>query len=334
LFEPLVLSDLYDGKTVRLVDGGVYDNQGIASLLEQDCSLMIVSDASGQMGTQDHPSASRVAVPLRSFSVSMARVRQAQYRELTSRRRAGLLKGFVFLHLTNGLKGAPLNWRESKEPLDIGEGWEPGQQETTVTPYGIPKDVQRRLSEIRTDLDSFTEVEAFALMTSGYRQAEFEARQLEGFPEAQPPQEGWRFLKVDPLLQTGAGYDELMRELRAGAMIGGKVWRLWPPLWLAGGLLALGAAITLLNAWWANYDTPVWSVGALGIALMLLLLVAAVPRLGVAVRFRQPVRDIGGRGILAAALAVGFRLHLWLFDPIYLKLGRLERLRKLRERAS
>src|SRR5215467_8724404 len=31
LFEPLVLPDLYKGKTVRLVDGGVYDNQGTAS---------------------------------------------------------------------------------------------------------------------------------------------------------------------------------------------------------------------------------------------------------------------------------------------------------------
>src|SRR5262249_16712377 len=49
LFEPLVLPDLYEGKTVRLADGGVYDNQGTASLLEQDCTFMIVSDASGQM---------------------------------------------------------------------------------------------------------------------------------------------------------------------------------------------------------------------------------------------------------------------------------------------
>ena len=41
--------------TVRLVDGGVHDNQGIASLLEQACSVMLVSDASGQMGTQEDP---------------------------------------------------------------------------------------------------------------------------------------------------------------------------------------------------------------------------------------------------------------------------------------
>jgi len=33
----------------------------------------------------------------------------------------------------------------------------------------IRKDVQERLAAIRTDLDSFTDQEAYALMTSGYR---------------------------------------------------------------------------------------------------------------------------------------------------------------------
>ena len=99
LFEPLVLPDLYDDKTVRLADGGVYDNQGVSSLLEQDCNVMIVSDASGQMAAQDHPSGGRLGVPLRSFSVSMARVRQSQYQELEARLRSGLLKGLMFLHL-------------------------------------------------------------------------------------------------------------------------------------------------------------------------------------------------------------------------------------------
>ena len=59
----------------------------------------VVSDASGQMAAQDHPSGGRLGVPLRSFSVSMARVRQSQYQELEARLRSGLLKGLMFLHL-------------------------------------------------------------------------------------------------------------------------------------------------------------------------------------------------------------------------------------------
>src|SRR5215217_5316804 len=49
LFEPFPLKDLYPSRVVRLVDGGVHDNQGIGALIEQDCNVLLVSDASGQM---------------------------------------------------------------------------------------------------------------------------------------------------------------------------------------------------------------------------------------------------------------------------------------------
>jgi predicted acylesterase/phospholipase RssA len=75
LFEPLSLDGLYPGLTVRLVDGGVHDNQGVAALLEEECSVVLVSDASGQMGTEDVPGAGALAVPLRSNSILMSRVR-------------------------------------------------------------------------------------------------------------------------------------------------------------------------------------------------------------------------------------------------------------------
>ena len=126
LFEPLTLTDHYEGKTVRLVDVGVYDNQGIASLLEQDCNAMIVSDASGQMQAQDQPSGSRLGGPLRSSSISQSRVRQAQYRELGARQRSGLSKGLMFLHLKKDLESDPVNWRECQDPFDPWTGPGPG----------------------------------------------------------------------------------------------------------------------------------------------------------------------------------------------------------------
>jgi hypothetical protein len=39
-----------------------------------------------------------------------------------------------------------------------------------MTSYGIPNNVQKALSKIRTDLDSFHDAEAYALMYSAYRQ--------------------------------------------------------------------------------------------------------------------------------------------------------------------
>lgn len=93
LFEPLPLEMLYPGKVVRLVDGGVHDNQGTAALLEQNCSLLIVSDASGQMNTDDDPTTGLLGVPLRANSILQSRVRVAQFRELQARRGAAARTG-------------------------------------------------------------------------------------------------------------------------------------------------------------------------------------------------------------------------------------------------
>src|SRR5205823_6970603 len=49
VFEPIVVDGLYPDHTVRLADGGVHDNQGLAGLIEQSCKVFLVSDASGQM---------------------------------------------------------------------------------------------------------------------------------------------------------------------------------------------------------------------------------------------------------------------------------------------
>src|SRR5262249_45815703 len=155
-------------------------------------------DASGQMETQDQPSGGRLGVPLRSFSVSMARVRQSQFQELAARRRSGLLKGLMFLHLKKDLDADPVDWREGPGPHAASDVAGPPARRGVLTRFGLQKPVQRLLSAIRTDLAPFPEVEAFALMTSGSRQAAFESRNLPGFPEAPPPPDGWRFLQIEP----------------------------------------------------------------------------------------------------------------------------------------
>src|SRR5262249_8921134 len=137
LFDPILMPDLFDGKAVRLVDGGVYDNQGTASLLEQDCNLLLMSAASGQMEAPNDPGGSRVSVPLRSFSVSMSRVRQAQYRELAARRRAGLLKGLLFLHMRKDLDADPLDWRECQDPFEASDEARPAARRGVLTSYGM-----------------------------------------------------------------------------------------------------------------------------------------------------------------------------------------------------
>ncbi len=201
LFDPTTLKKLYGRdkhRVVRLVDGGVFDNQGVASLLEQDCRTIVVSDASGQMDNEDFPSNSPLSVPLRSNAILMDRVRQAQYRDLVARRDTGLLTHFAHVHLKKDLQGEAVDW--------IG-CYDPKSSETVkggVTGYGIRNEVQAYLSGIRTDLDSFCDAEAYALMYSGYKMIMSEAGRV--FPSAhaahtsETRQTRWPFLDVEPFM--------------------------------------------------------------------------------------------------------------------------------------
>jgi predicted acylesterase/phospholipase RssA len=235
LFDPIALDGLFPDRSVRLVDGGVHDNQGIAGLLEQECTVMLVSDASGQTNTDDRPSGELLATAFRTNNILMARVREAEFRELDVLRRSEALGGLVFLHLKNDLDVQQLDWIDCQDPYESVETATPTPRGRTVTSYGIPKTVQRRLAGIRTDLDSFSESEAYALMLSGYRMTEHEIqRGLPGWSPAATPSEQWRFLAIDEIVtrapEREIEHARLLRVLSASASRGFKVWRLRPAL--------------------------------------------------------------------------------------------------------
>ena len=56
VFEPMKLDAPYKTPMdVKLVDGGVYDNQGTVALLANNCNVLLVSDASGQLMLEPQP---------------------------------------------------------------------------------------------------------------------------------------------------------------------------------------------------------------------------------------------------------------------------------------
>jgi hypothetical protein len=241
----------------------------------------------------------------------------------------------MFLHLKKDLDADPIDWRECQNPHEASDEARPLARRGVLTRFGIQKPIQRLLSAIRTDLDSFTEVEAFALMTSGYRQAQDEFGQCTGFPDQIPATEEWRllqwrFLQIEPSLNPGPGFDLLTSQLKVGAMVAGKVWRLCPPLTVAAALLLLAAVAIGYRLWDTHGDVVILTVRGVGVFLLVLAATIVAPHLLRLLRFRQTFRDIGLRGVLAAVLAIGFKAHLHLFDPIFIKLGRVERLLKLR----
>ena len=263
LFEPVRFDGLYEleqkGKTteplvVRHVDGGVHDNQGIATLFEQGCSVVLVSDASGQTALAIDPGGGAIAPLMRSNSLLMQRVRQEQYARLHAMREGGLLKGAMFIHLKQDLDVVPIDWIGCEEPPDILE-----RRSEPLTEYGVRKEVQELLAGIRTDLDSFSDVEAFALMTSGYRMTEHYLPKIEVLPTTRREASDWNFLAIERIMRdantTDASYQRLLRLLRSA---GSRMFRAWSQsrVLLLTALLLTIAGVALVGSWILGLGDP------------------------------------------------------------------------------
>jgi predicted acylesterase/phospholipase RssA len=338
LFEPLVIDGLFPERTVRLVDGGVHDNQGVAGLLDQGCSLILCSDASGQMENVSSPPGGLLGPLLRtSQSILMHRIREVEYQDLWGRVASRALTCLFFIHLKQDLPTQPLDW------IGCDDKTLPPAHPRTTTNYGIDVDIQRQLSDIRTDLDSFTEVEAYALMLSGYLMTKHQLRELhqehkksEGqgtwgdFAE-DAPQEDWPFMALEPIVcqpknSTDPRRHDLAEQLDASASLLFKVWKLnpaWSRLLRNFGI----AALVMLGLWIASH--PKAAILRLGVLFAGALLVggaaAAVPAWNWLVP-QRPGHNYVGRALAMLGGWVLAHFHLRFFDQRYLQRGELRRL--------
>lgn len=334
LFEPIALSRLYPERVVRLVDGGTCDNQGIAGLLEQGCNIILISDGSGQMESLNDPSRGILGVPLRSTTVLQARVRQAQYQDLKARRRSGLLRGFMFVHLKEDLKVNTVDWIGS---LDKHDDDVDGAQtdDGALTSYGVEKRLQKRLSAVRTDLDSFSDAEAYALMASAYRMTDHAFRTgkcVEGYT-LPAREENWDFLAVeDDMKGAGERYERLMKLLGVSGSLAFRIWKLKRSLKALAFVLA--ALLVAVTAWllWKYQDREVVKAITIG-AVGLFIASAVLTTLATMVVGKTVMRVVRLRETLiraALGLFVGVLgwvaawLHLLVFDRMFLKMGKVE----------
>ena len=333
VFEPIPFGGLYRDRArnqdlfVRLVDGGVHDNQGTASLLDQDCRILLVSDASGQMISDDNPAGGFINPLLRTNSIFQSRLREAEFRDLDGRRNSSLLRGVMFIHLKKDLIAPVVDWKDTKDPYASEDPSVIGQG--ILTKYGVDRELQLALSAIRTDLDSFSDAEAFALMASAYRMTEYEfPRSIKADIEAQTDPVVWEFNKIAPAMnrEDETAYQYLKWLAQIGSQPAFKVWR------MSRGLSAVGIVFLVVNgaalAWlaWTYRDYAIITWGqALASAVVLaagFVFGKTVMRI---VRFRETLRRIAmtiGLGIVGCALA---NLHLRVFDRKFLKLGHLDR---------
>jgi predicted acylesterase/phospholipase RssA/MinD-like ATPase involved in chromosome partitioning or flagellar assembly len=341
VFEPLVLTGLYPERTVRLVDGGVQDNQGVAGLIEQDCTLLLVSDASGQTGSEKAPGSGTLSVLLRASNVSQARLREAQYTELEARRRSSLLRGLMFIHLKKDLDVDPVDWIGSVDPFDSTDEARPVERRGPLTSYGIRKDAQQFMAATRTDLDSFSEIEAYALMSSGYSMTDrFFSECIKDFPRAPSIKPDWEFLILRESLRGGVGYKELLKLLKISNVKGFKAWKLSRTLRIfMRGLLFVAAVMLVVATVMLSTKTDtllmikdvVWSI-----IVPIVLLISAILFMGITISLLgkrismfAKLRDNLEKVTIGVFLStLGFPLallHLYFFDKIFLGQGLVER---------
>jgi predicted acylesterase/phospholipase RssA len=335
LFPALKLSQLYkDHPVVRLVDGGVHDNQGMAALIDQDCNVILVSDASGQLRSEANPPGGVLGGPTRSNSVLQARVRLAQYRELDSRQRSGALRGLMWVHLREELEPTAVEWNDSLDPFSREDEGLPDRDVKPLLTYGVHRDLQDALARLRTDLDSFSDIEAHALMCSAYLMTTSAlAREDSPFPNRTSRTAKWRFLDIASHLRSPESFRApVARALQVGEQLPLKVWRLSP--WLSAlataVLFAMGLGVlyvVALLAWRFGLLDAVASGVKSPLRVTALFALSAV----VTVVSRWALRTYGGvgemferstMGVLAVLLWIPMWIHRTVFDPIFLRRGR------------
>jgi predicted acylesterase/phospholipase RssA len=266
----------------ELVDGGVYDNQGLDALLEADCSLMICSDGAAPFLPARRASGGVGAV-LRANGILMKRVGELIAEQVMLLMRS---KGGVYI--------------ASLAHLPTAEG------------RGIDAQLASDIAKMRTDFDAFSETEAAVLMASGYAAAR------EGIPwstekspvtltespldagqviSAEPPgatQEKWWFSPVLPYLRMPSEHNAIRR--RIGRQISAAKYRFVRPFRLSV---------------WHFLVVPTWLLGLLIMQWRLFDLQGALMRAGTGIRdwlfsivtaflFNPQVQEIGFIALILA----------------------------------
>lgn len=334
LFPPVRLMSLYENKLVALVDGAIHDNQGIASLLAEDCTICLISDGAGHMPADDEPVLHFMGVAGRSMRIVQTRLREVQHRELTALVRGSMVR-MCFLHLKKGLAGDAIPWIGCEtRPLTSADEPEPDDQSLN-TIYGVRKSIPPLLASMRTDLDSFSDLEAHALMYDGYRLADQYIPDVEGLPiQADAPRERWSFLDISTLMQGDAQTPRLEKHLRVGASRAGKLFKLSEKAsWIARGVVIGTVALFLLLIVWAGFAyawyRPLQIAGLIVSALLTLYILFLC--IALVVRTVRLASFPGETGPPLAQLAIDLlvftvgwipaRLHLAFTDPAFLRNG-------------
>lgn len=318
VFKPFPIHDLYrnsqDEEIVnQLVDGGVFDNQGIDALERANCDFIICSDGSGQLESELDPPARALPVMNRSNSVLMNRVREQTLRDFQGS------PNKTVLHLRQVCRG-DLHGDPALPPIP-GPAYRSDPKKKDGLVY--------RLSNLRTDLDAFSDIEACSLMYQGYHLA------CERFQSpVTAPRSSWLFLKIGPLIRTDPSL--LLQHFRIGTQLWFKPFAFYPCIQYSVSAILICATLALFiffSGW-----SLAWIIGPMliyaflyGAFVFLKKHFSRVPRLTIALQFISDYRRRNDTLLFrlfewGPCLFVAGITKIWLkyINPWFLRIGKIQ----------
>ncbi|MGC4037193.1 MAG: patatin-like phospholipase family protein [Chitinophagaceae bacterium] len=271
MFHPMPMFGLYPEVDLQLVDGGLHDNQGIAALIEQECHNMIISDASGQLPTKNISTDNEAAIFYRTDNLLQERLRELQFMDLKERHYTYQLNQLITLHLKNDLMLLPINWKYCVDPPRTLVYSDLNQLNKVLTTYGILKTVQTYLSEIRTDLDAFNDIEANALMYSGYLQTHYEWNKNTNATDYSMDEQLWHFSGIREYVTDATKASEIETVLKTANKLFFKVLYLNKVVKIIGVFVILCIALALIYFIARKWNAPVTNLTVKGLVIIILL---------------------------------------------------------------
>jgi hypothetical protein len=239
-----------------------------------------------------------------------------------------------FIHLKKDLQVKAKDWINCTDPQDSDDS------ELPLTKYGISKKAQESLAAVRTDLDSFSDAEARALMVrmTGF---EIERSKLELDKSGRAD---WRFMEFDEPIARADPPARMLKLLSVAASLAFKIWGLSRVLRVCA--ISLAFALGGLLIWYclANWNTPIVTIdfgemdddpwlltwGYVALTAIAIVIINRVPAFMRAVLsladYRKTAYEITVGVVMSILGWIVAGLHLCIFDKLYLWWGSQKRM--------
>lgn len=257
-------------------------------------------------------------------TILQERLREIQLLDLKARKYTFIVNKLIIVHLKNGLSQLPVSWIDC---TDVNRSLlydKEIEDENSLLKYGVMTKIQKGLSEVGSDLDSFNDIEAYALMYSRCQQV------MHDHSESNCKETDWRFLKVAESCMLPAKDKQLVAQLKVSCFVPFKIIRLskafnYFVLGLGSIFLIYILFILIMN--WHN-ATPIWQFTPSYNFIRITLLVFLV---GFLSKFLAKVINVESfikrKGALFFVLTFGWLfspMHIQLISPLYNILGKIK----------